>query len=433
MAKSGTSTAGRKCVTDAAGAQRLSNKWVVLAMMLAIALVNYGDRYLLAGLAEPIKREFAVSDTFMGLLMGPAFALLYSLIAVPIALYADKASRIMIVCIGCVAWSGFTIFSGLAKSPEVLAFARVGVGVGEAAFQAPAYALLAAYFPAEQRGKAFAVMGMSIYFGQLIGYAGGPAIAARGTWHDAFEVLGLVGIGIALMAWLTVREPPRVAAPASQPREPLWPLFKRLMAARSFRFMTLGMALGTLSGISFGMWGPALFERVYGLTTQQASGAFGLAFGMPGLVGMLLFGFIADRLTRRGPQWLLLLAAAALFSATGLILAVTWAPSIEVARLLAVPSGLLGGGWSIGIMAALQFVLPDRFRATGTALGLLVINLIGYVLGPLLAGQLSDLVAGTGATSLRIALSFVIPVGFVGALLMWLGGRSIESDRARLA
>ena len=79
----------------------------------------------------------------------------------------------MIVCIGCVAWSGFTILSGLATSPGMLAFARVGVGVGEAAFQAPAYALLAAYFPAEQRGKAFAVMGMAIYFGQLIGYAGG--------------------------------------------------------------------------------------------------------------------------------------------------------------------------------------------------------------------------------------------------------------------
>lgn len=154
---------------------------------------------------------------------------------------------------------------------------------------------------------------------------------------------------------------------------------------------------------------------------------------MPGLVGMLLFGFLVDRLTRKGPQWLLLLAACALFSATGMILAVTWAPSLGAAQIMAIPSGLLGGGWSIGIMAALQYVLPDRFRATGTALGLLVINLIGYVLGPLLAGQLSDLVAGTGATSLRIALSFVIPVGFIGALLMWLGGRSIESDRARLA
>lgn len=413
-------------------APRLSSKWVVLMMMLIISLVNYGDRYLLAGLAEPIKREFAMSDGFMGLLMGPAFALLYSLLAVPIALYADKASRIMIICIGCVMWSGFTIMSGLATTPWMLAFARVGVGIGEAAFQAPAYALLAAYFPPHQRGKAFAVMGMAVYFGQLIGYAGGPAIAARGTWHDAFEVLGLAGIVIAAIAWLVVREPPRAAPVETAPREPLWPLFKRLWAARSFRYMTLGMALGTLSGISFGMWGPALFERAYGLTTQQASGAFGVAFGLPGLAGMLLFGVLVDRLAKKGPQWLLLLAAGALFAATLMILTVTWLPSIGAARLAAIPSGLLGGGWSVGIMAALQYVLPDRIRTTGTALGLLVINLIGYVLGPLLAGQLSDIIVGEGAQSLRVALSIVIPAGFVGAVLMWMGGRSIEADRARL-
>lgn len=432
MARSGTSTAGRRCVTDANAAPRLSNKWVVLAALLAVSLVNYGDRYLLAGLAEPIKREFAVSDTFMGLLMGPAFALLYSIVAVPIALYADKASRIMIISLGCLIWNGFTILSGLASSPWMLAFARVGVGIGEAAFQAPAYALLAAYFLPEQRGRAFAVMGMAVYFGQLLGYAGGPAIAARGTWHDAFQVLGLAGIGIALLAWLVVREPPRPLVSVKPPHEPLWPLFKRLWAARSFRFMALGMALGTFSGISFGMWGPALFERAYGLTTQQASGAFGLAFGMPGLFGMLLFGFLVDRLARRGPQWLLLLSAVALFAASGMILAATWAPSLGAAQILAIPSGLLGGGWSIGIMAALQYVLPDRCRATGTALGLLLINLIGYVMGPLLAGQLSDLVAGEGANGLRVALSFVIPVGFIGAALMWQGGRSIEADRKAL-
>jgi predicted MFS family arabinose efflux permease len=423
---------GRRCVTEASAAARLSNKWVVLAVLLAVSLVNYGDRYLLAGLAEPIKREFAVSDGFMGVLMGPAFALLYSIIAVPIALRADKASRILIICTGCLVWSGFTFLSGLATSPWMLAFARVGVGIGEAAFQAPAYALLAAYFPSEQRGKAFAVMGMAVYFGQLLGYAGGPAIAARGTWHDAFEVLGLVGIGVALIAWLTVREPPRPVATEASPHEPLWPLFKRLWAARSFRYMALGMALGTFSGISFGMWGPALFERAYGLTTQQASSAFGLAFGMPGLFGMLLFGVIADRMSKRGPQWLLLLAAGALFAATLLILTVTWMPGIDGARWLAIPSGLLGGGWSVGIMAALQYVLPDRFRATGTALGLLLINLVGYVMGPLLAGQISDLIAGEGANSLRVALSFVIPVGFIGALLMWLGVRSIEADKAAL-
>lgn len=420
-------------MTEAAPAPRLSNKWVVLATMLAIALLNYGDRYLLAGLAQPIKHEFGMSDGFMGLLMGPAFALLYSLVAVPIAIYADRTSKVAIICAGCVMWSLFTLLSGLATSAGMLAFARVGVGIGEAAFQAPAYALLAAYFLPEQRGKAFAVMGMAVYFGQLLGYLGGPAIAARGTWHDAFEVLGGVGIGVGVLAWLVVREPPRVALPAATGHEPLWPLFKRLWAVPSFRWMSLGMALGTLSGISFGMWGPALFERAYGLTTQQASGTFGLAFGLPGLLGMLIFGVLVDHLARRDRRWLLVLAAGALFAATMLILAVTWMPTLGAARLLAVPSGLLGGGWSVGIITALQFVLPDRARVTGTALAMLVINLLGYVTGPYLAGQLSDMVMGEGAHGLRIALSLVIPLGIVGAALMWQAGRTLEQDRARLA
>ena len=131
-------------MTELAGARPLSNKWVVLALMLAIALLNYGDRYLLAGLAQPIKLEFGMSDGFMGLLMGPAFALLYSLVAVPIAIHADRTSKVAIICAGCVMWSLFTVLSGLATSAGVLALARVGVGIGEAAFQAPAYALLAA-------------------------------------------------------------------------------------------------------------------------------------------------------------------------------------------------------------------------------------------------------------------------------------------------
>lgn len=420
-------------MTDPAGAQRLSNKWLVLAMLLGIALLNYGDRYLLAGLAEPIKRKFAMSDTFMGLLMGPAFALLYSVLAVPIAIRADRTSKVLIIALGCITWSLFTALSGYATSAEMLAFARVGVGIGEAAFQAPAFALLAAYFAPEQRGKAFAVMGMAVYFGQLLGYVGGPALAARGTWQTPFEVLGLAGVVIGALAWLTLREPPRPAKSATDISEPLWPLFKRLWAARSFRRMALGMALGTLSGISFGMWGPALFERAYGLTTQQASSTFGLAFGLPGLVGMLVFGVLVDHLAKRDKRWLLLLAAGALFAATTLILLVTWMPTIGAAKWLAIPSGLLGGGWAVGIYTALQYVLPDRARVTGTALAMLVINLVGYVTGPLLAGQLSDVVAGEGAQGLRVALSLVIPLGFVGALLMWLGGRSIESDRAKLA
>ncbi|MEP2551223.1 MAG: MFS transporter, partial [Marinomonas sp.] len=109
-------------------AEKLPNRWVVLVLFLGIAIFNHADRFLLAGLVEPIKAEFGVSDGFMGLLMGPAFAVFYSTLAIPIAIYADRANRIRIVVAGCVVWSIFTILSGFATGPATLAAARIGVG-----------------------------------------------------------------------------------------------------------------------------------------------------------------------------------------------------------------------------------------------------------------------------------------------------------------
>ena len=373
-----------------------------------------------------------MSDGYMGLLLGPAFALLYCVLAIPIARLADTASRVMIVCAGCAVWSFFTILSGWAETPTMLALARIGVGVGEAAYQAPGAALVAAYFPVEQRGKAFAIMGSAVYFGQMLGLVGGPAIAADHGWRTAFEVVGTIGLVTALIAFLIIREPKRQVAAQATPQIPLVILFQRLWARPSFRRMTIGMALGSLSGVSFGMWGPALFERVHDVPTEMASSTFGLAFGLPGLGGMLLFGFVADRFARKGPGWLLGLSAGALFAATLLILLVTWAPNIAVARGLAIPSGLLGSGWSIGIIAGLQFVLPERFRVSGTALALLIIGLAGNVVGPLAAGQLSDIFDGTPARSLQFGLTMIIPSGFLGAWFMWQAGRTIADDQQLL-
>lgn len=369
----------------------------------------------------------------MGLLLGPAFALLYSVAAIPIARLADRASLVLILAGGCAIWSGFTAFSGLATSPWQLVIARIGVGIGEAAYQAPAAALIASYFPLEQRARAFALVGTSIYFGQMLGYVGGPAIAATHGWRAAFQYIGMVGILVAAVAALLIREPARstAAAPKREP-EALLPLFGQLWSVPAFRNMTLGMALGSLSGVTFGMWGPALFERAYGLSTQEASGAFGLAFGIPGLAGMLGYGLLADRLTRRGIGWPLKVSAAALLAATILILAVTWAPGFGLAKALAIPSGLLGGGWSIGIIAGLQYILPDNKRATGTALALLVVSLTGNVLGPFLAGHLSDLLPGDAARRLQLALSIVIPTGLVGAWLLLKASSGLAEAHGRL-
>ncbi len=412
---------------------RLTPRPLVLAMMLGIAVLCYADRYLLAGLAQPIKREFGLSDTVLGVLLGPAFALLYTVLGVPAARLADRTSRIAVAAGGCLLWSLFTALTAVANDAWLLGLARVGVGIGEAAYQAPVMALIAAYFPAQQRGRALALMACAIYIGQMTGMAGGPALAAASSWRTPFAALGGVGLAMALAAWLIIKEPPREALPAAQlEHEPLTALARRLLRARSWILLTMGLALGSFSGVSFGLWGPTLFERAYGLTNQAAGAAFGLPFGIAGLLGTLGYGFVSDRIGRRGSAAPLRLAGAALAIATLCIFTITWVPSLQVAQLLAIPSGLLGGGWSVGVYVGFQHILPERVRASGTAIALLAVGLIANLGGPWVAGLLSDIFGG-GLAGLRASLTVVIPLGLIGALAMWRASGLLDADRRRLA
>ena len=413
-------------------AARQSSPWVVLIVFLFIYIFNYADRYLISGLVDPIKAEFGVGDQFMGLLMGPAFAVLYTTIGIPIARLADRSSRIAIICIGCLVWSLFTGLSGFATGPWTLALARVGVGVGEAAFVAPAYSILSDYFRAEKRGMAFAVLGLAVYFGQITGYAVGPRIADAHDWRMAFFVMAVPGVLLSGIAWLVVREPVRKQILTAANQIPLLPLTKKLIRSSAFVLMMIAMGLGTLSGVSFGFWGPALFTRLYDVPLAEASSTFGLYFGSAGLIGMLLFGAFADKAAKGGLERPLKMAAGALLAASVCIMLVTWSDSLAMAKLFAIPSGLLGGGWSIGIMASLQYLLPDRFRATGTALFIMVTTFLGFVVGPWATGALSQHF-GDGAMSLRWALTIIIPTGMIAAVLAWIGARHLESDRAALA
>lgn len=426
---------GEAAATHTARGGRLTNRWLALFLLVLVAVLNYADRFLLSGLAQPIKQHFGIGDAMMGALMGPAFALLYTVFALPIARLADRGSRVTIVACGCAVWSLFTLLSGMATSAGMLAVARVGVGIGEAAYQAPAAALIAAYFPLEQRGRAFALLGTAIYFGQMMGFAGGPAIGAVWGWQTAFHWLGLAGLAISAVLITVVREPARDAAAvtATAARLPLGQTLGLMIRTPSVRYLATLMALGTLSGVTFGMWGPALFERAYMLSTKDAGATFALAFGLPGLVGMLGFGVLADRLGRNDTTAQLRLSAIALGGTTTLILAVVWIDELWLARLLAVPAGILGGGWSVAVLAGLQHLLPATHRATGTALVLLITGLFGTVLGPVLAGQASDWVAGAGATGLRIGLTVALPTAYIGVWAALRAVHTLERDRAALA
>ncbi|MDE2596894.1 MAG: MFS transporter [Sphingomonadales bacterium] len=421
--------------SGAAALRPLTNRWLVLSLLVLIAVLNYADRFLLSGMAQPIKSAFGIGDAMMGLLMGPAFALLYTIFTIPAARLADTRSRVMIIAGGCAVWSLFTALSGMAADAWLLALARVGVGIGEAAYQAPAAALVAAYFPIEQRGKALAMLGTAIYFGQIAGLAGGPAMAEQWGWRSAFYALGLTGLIVAAAAALIIREPQRETVAGSAPvAPPLAAVLRRIVATPSIRLIALLMAFGMLSGMTFGLWGPALFERAYGLSNKEAGSTFAFTFGLPGLVGMILFGALADRLARRSQAAVLGLGAASIAATSTLILGIVWTDSLALARALAIPAGLLGGGWSVGVLATLQYLLPNALRATGTGVVLLISGFLGSVIGPVLAGQMSDWVAdpASGAWGLRIGLSVAMPLAYIGAWSGWRAMRSLERDRAAL-
>lgn len=431
MGRSGTSTAGRSSVTDAAA--RRSDPWLVLAVLLAIYVVNFADRYLITGLVGPIKAEFGLGDTFMGLLMGPAFVVLYVVMGVPIARLADRGSRIRIIAAGCVMWSLATIATGLATGPTSLALSRVAVGIGEAAFVAPAYSLMADYFRVEKRGLALAILGLATYFGQILGQGGGPAMAALAGWRFAFWSIGALGVVLGLLALVLVREPPRERPVESAPPRPDFRgLVRLLLASPAMPLITATMSFGMLSGVAFGYWAPELYARRFSLDPVTVKSAFAINFGLAGLLGMFAFGLVSDRLSRRGMEWPLRLASFAIGSATLFVLLATQAPSFAMVNLLAIPSGLLGGGWSVGLHATVQYMLPSSIRASGTALYIAVATLLGQIAGPFAVGVISDRLGGD-ADALQLALTLVIPLGFLGAISGLLAARHVVADRDRLA
>ena len=410
----------------------VSNPWVVLATLLAIYIVNYADRYLITGLIGPIKAQFGIGDAMVGMLMGPAFVLLYVILGVPFARLADRTSRVQVIAAGCVLWSGATIATGMASGPVSLTLARVAVGVGEAAFVAPAYSLLSDYFRPERRGLAFAILGLAAYVGQIAGQAGGPAIAAQHDWRMAFYSMGAIGLALGGAALLLIREPRKSGAGGVQLQAlPLGELAQCLLRSPAYLFMMFAFGFGVLSGVAFGYWGPELFTRAYAMDPVTVKSTFALNFGLSGLVGMLLFGALSDRLARQSMIWPCRLSALALGAATCAILMASWAGNFGMARLAAIPAGLLGGGWSVGFMATLQYILPPRIRAASTALFLAVTTLLGFFVGPWATGLLSQMM-GHDAAALRMALTLIIPFGFLSALLGWAAAGRVERDREAL-
>ncbi|MEM9209110.1 MAG: MFS transporter, partial [Pseudomonadota bacterium] len=180
-----------------------------LCVLVVVYTFNFVDRQILAILLPAIKAEFGVGDAVLGFLAGTAFALFYATLGVPIALLADRWNRRNLIALSLTLWSGMTALSGFAGNIVQLALARIGVGVGEAGCSPAAHSMIADYYPPEQRASAMGIFTLGISAGIMLAYLTGGWVVQNIGWREAFLIVGIPGLLLAILMRLTVQEPPR--------------------------------------------------------------------------------------------------------------------------------------------------------------------------------------------------------------------------------
>ncbi len=406
----------------------------VLALLAASYVVNYLDRYVLTMLAGPIQAELGVSDAVMGFLLGPAFAVLYTGLGIPVARLADRRSRRNLIAAGMLVWSGFTALSGLARSAWQIAVARVGVGVGEAAGAAPAHSLIADYVPLERRATALAVFQLGVPVGQMLGTLIGGLLVAPLGWRKVFLVVGLPGIAIALLLRLTVAEPARASLAPAGPS--LWAScvelaqsIAALLGIPTFRWIAFGGAFASIAGTGFGAWLPQMFVRSHQVSLAEFGLGYGIVNGAAAVTGTLLAGVLADRLARVDPRWRLRVAAASVGFSMPILIAICAVPDPKLAVALAIPAGIVGAGYAPVLFAIAQSLAPARFRAVASSVLILFITGGGMFVGPWAIGFASDLLTPRfGSEALRVAMIGLLATMSFGVIALLRGARTLMRD-----
>ena len=406
--------------------------WYVLSVLVAVYVMNFVDRQILAIVLEDVKAELGASDTVMGLLSGLAFVMFYTLAGIPIARWADRGSRRFIIALGLTVWSAMTAACGLARTTGQLALARFGVGIGEAAGTPPSHSLISDYFPPERRATALSIYGMGIYLGVLFGFLGGGYIRDTFDWRTAFIAAGVIGLPLALLLRFTVREPERGASEHTKvdtETPPVREVLRILFAQRSFRWLTLAACFQALSGYAILSWAPTFLIRVHEMGYTEIGVKFGLIAGLGGAFGVTTGGVLADRLGARDVRWYVWMPAILALAAAPLALPFYLLEDTRLALTAFVPFYVLGNMYVGPLWSLAQGLVPVRMRAVASASLLTILNIFGLGLGPLLVGMMNDALADPyGPDAIRYSLLAMAGLGALAAPCFWLCARTLREE-----
>lgn len=417
--------------------------WFTVGVLASLYTCSFIDRQIMALMVDPIKQDLHLSDTEVGILIGPAFAFFFVVMGLPMGALADRFSRKALITAGAAAWSAFTAACGLTSNfPQLLAV-RMGVGVGEATLGPAAYSIITDYFPPDRLARAMSVFGLGVVIGSgLASLIGGyliaaldrapairfPLLAGLHTWQLVFLIVGISGL-LLLLPMLLVREPARRQPPlhklATIDTTRQGSLPKQLRAGwRAYAAIMGAFGLYSLFGYGAAAWLPSYLMRVHHIPIQQVGLLIGLAIMVGGSIGVVTAGSVNDRLVRKGridAPFRIGIVIGVGFLTGGLVMTLAPTPTLAVAGLAIY--GLFGATWSGIAAAALQLMTPATLRGRVSAVYFIVTNILGLGFGPLLMALSTDhIFTNDLAVGKAIALVGVIAIP-AGMALLWSGRR----------
>ena len=410
-------------------------RYYTLALLTAVYALNFLDRTIFNVLIEPIKKEFQLSDTMLGLLAGFGFVLMYSVLGMPIARLADRGNRRNIVAAGLAFWSAMTGLCGVAQNVTMLAVARIGVGVGESAGTPASQSIIADLFDKDERPRALGIFAIGTYLGVFLGYFFGGWVNHYFGWRMAFLGAGLPGIAIALLLRFTVAEPVRRTDSGEKVQnEAIGATFAFLFSQKSFLLVLIGFCLAGFTNYSTAVWIPPFMARVHHLSSAEIGTYAGTFKGLFGIAGALLGGFVVARISRDDDRWKLWAPAIMSGLAGPMFVLCMLTPSFHVMVWTLGLFSILVGFHLGPIFAVAQTIAKTSMRALAAATMLLTGTCFGLGVGPLVVGYLNDVLkAAYGAEAVRYSL-MVAAVTTVAASLFFLwGAQSIRADIKRAA
>jgi len=411
-------------------------RWYVLILTCLIYAINIADRYVVSTVLEPIRLDFGLTDREVGLLMGWPLALFYVTMGVPISWLADRYNRRNILAASLVIWSGFTFLCGRAHNSFQFLLSRVGVGVGEAGGTPPSTAIVSDYFPADRRPMAMTVLGIGAPLGAFIGYYMAGWVSHHFGWRAAFYALGVPGLIVGAIVYLTVREPERgrLDSLSDDINPTLLDSLRFLWKQKAAFHVTMGGGVCALWGWGLIFWTTAFLQRTYGLNEEQAGDFTGWIHLLGGSFATVATAWVLSRRGMVDPRHVVWLLAAGIGLATVPSIIAYSTHSIALCHLmfwLFIPAIYFYIGPCFGLLNNLS---PCHMRNMFIAICLLVANIFNLMVAPWMVGALSDLFAhghANDAASLRGALLLLAPTGFWAAWHLWMAGRTIVADQER--